>query len=194
MQEWLSCRKLEQAIPGKKIFANDICDAAGSRISSGTSGYNLVFRKVSVLSSGFLEDSMDMIISRFVIEHVVYPQKLLTEAYRILAPGGILYLVYPHLLFKISFVTLIIELISWIRLSEKPTYLQPQIDDFTYQGGDREAVWVSNHVKIVRMLKRAGFHLVNNILTESLIIEKNQLLEELRLGNMGKAKPLKKNY
>lgn len=111
----------------------------------------------------------------------------MTEAYRILAPGGILYLVYPHLLFKISFRTLMSELISWITLSEKPTYLQPQIDDRTYQGGDREAVWVSNHVKIVRMLKRAGFYLANNILTESLIIAKKPAVGRTSIEKHGQS-------
>ncbi len=178
---------LSKKFPAKKIFANDIGNAAESLISSRTSEHNLIFRKASVLSSGFPENSMDMIISHFVIEHVVYPQNFLTEAHRILVPGGVLYLVYPHLLFKISFCTLIIELISWITLSEKPTYLNPQINDRTYQGGDRDAVWVSNHVKIVRMLKRAGFHVANNILTESLIIAKKPSIGRTGTGKHGRS-------
>lgn len=67
---------LSEQFPTKQIFANDIGDTAGRIISAKGSGYNLVFRKANVLSSGFPGDSMDLIISRFVIEHVVYPQKL----------------------------------------------------------------------------------------------------------------------
>jgi ubiquinone/menaquinone biosynthesis C-methylase UbiE len=156
----------------KNIFANDIGDGAGSLISSSCSGTNIVFKKSSVLSSGFADASMDMIISRFVIEHIVYPQKLIAEAYRVLSPGGVLYLVYPHLIFKATLSTLFVELLSWLTLSANPTYLNPQINEHTYQGGDRDAVWVSNHIKISRMLKKAGFHPVKNVLRESLIIAK----------------------
>ena len=110
-------------------------------------------------------------------------QKLLGEAYRILAPGGVLYLVYPHLLFKSSLFTIIIELISWITLSEMPIYLNPQINDRTYMGGDRDAVWVSNHIKIIRMLKRIGFKVENSILTESLIIAKKPYIRRSKIKN-----------
>jgi ubiquinone/menaquinone biosynthesis C-methylase UbiE len=161
---------LSKKFPGKNIFANDIGTGAGSLILSRRPENHIEFRKSSVLSSGFADNSMDMIISRFVIEHIVYPQRFIAEARRILAAGGILYLVYPHLIFKVNFSTLIVELLSWLTLSANPTYLKPQIDDSTHQGGDRDAVWVSNHIKINRMLKKSGFHPVKNVLRESLII------------------------
>jgi len=112
----------------------------------------------------------DMIISRYVVEHTVHPQKYLSEAYEMLMPGGVLYLVYPHLLFKVSLWVTFKEVFSWLTSSERLIYLDPQVDDKTYLGRNRDAVWLSNHIKIMRMMKRVGFRIEKNILSESSII------------------------
>lgn len=45
---------------------------------------------------GFLENQFDAITGFYLIEHLTYPMAFLEECYRILKPGGLLLLRYPH--------------------------------------------------------------------------------------------------
>jgi ubiquinone/menaquinone biosynthesis C-methylase UbiE len=165
---------LSNHFPSKYIFANDIGKNAGCFLKEAIPK-NFTLKKTSVLNSQFDTASFDLVISKYVIEHVVYPDKMIKEAHRILKPNGYLYLVYPHLIFRTDVGTLLKELASWATFSRKLTYLDPQVhSDKPLLEYDDDAAWLSNHVKIKRMMKDCGFEIVANKLTQSLIIAKKQ--------------------
>lgn len=160
---------LASHFPEKQVLAVDTGEYAGQLIAESPLP-NLHFQKASVLNSGSSPDSVDMVISSFVIEHLVYPERMVAEAHRILRTGGILYLVYPHLLLKVGLGTFFCEVVSWLFPSSSLTYLEPQIGEETFRGDDQDAVWLANHVKIGRMLRANGFSVIRNRLSQSLII------------------------
>ncbi|NQT92401.1 MAG: class I SAM-dependent methyltransferase [Lentisphaerae bacterium] len=159
---------LAERFPDKQIHAVDIGANAGTLIAGNKAGVD--FRQSSVLSTPYADVSMDMLVSRFVIEHVVHPDRLLAEAFRILKPRGVLYLLYPQLLLKVSFGTGMREVISWIFNPDRLTYLDPDINETTSDTDDQDAVWLTNPFKIARLLRAAGFRIMANVPTESLVI------------------------
>jgi ubiquinone/menaquinone biosynthesis C-methylase UbiE len=164
---------LSNNFPTKQVFANDIGKSAGCLLKEPIS--NLTLKRTSVLNSQFNSASFDLVISKFVIEHVVYPDDMIKEAYRILKPNGYLYLVYPHLMLRADIGTILKELISWATFSRKLTYLDPQVDsNKSLIEYDDDAAWLSNHVKIKSMLKDCGFNIIANKPTQSLLIAKKR--------------------
>jgi len=165
---------LSNHFPSKPIFANDIGKSAGCLLKEPIPK-NFTFKKASVLNSQFDIASFDLVISKYVIEHVVYPDDMIKEAHRILKPNGYLYLVYPHLIFRADVGTILKELVSWATFSRKLTYLDPQVDsDKPLLESDDDAAWLSNPVKIQRMMKDCGFNIVANKPTQSLLIAKKR--------------------
>jgi len=152
----------------KNIHAIDIGAHAAALIAQSKS--KVAFRQGSVLDAPFRDASFDMLISRFVIEHTIYPDKLIAEANRILRPNGILYLLYPQLLLKVSLPTVARELLSWLFGPNKLTYLDPQIGETTSDADDQDAVWLTNPFKIRQLLVRNGFKIVKSVPTQSLVI------------------------
>ena len=163
---------LAQHFPGKRIHAIDIGAHAASLIATSTA--TIDFRTGSVLSAPFDRDSMDMLISRFVIEHTIHPERLLSEAHRILKPNGVFYLLYPQLLLKVTPLTACREILSWIFKPHQLTYLDPQIGATTHDADDQDAVWLTNPVKIGTLLKRNGFHILSSAPTQSLVIARKR--------------------
>jgi ubiquinone/menaquinone biosynthesis C-methylase UbiE len=159
---------LAEHFPDKRIHAIDIGAHAAALISSSTA--TIDFRQGSVLDAPFAGDSIDMLISRFVIEHTIHPDKLISEAHRILKPNGIFYLLYPQLLLKVTFPTAFREVLSWIFNPSQLTYLDPQIGATTSDADDQDAVWLTNPVKIATLLKRSGFKIISHVPTQSLVI------------------------
>jgi ubiquinone/menaquinone biosynthesis C-methylase UbiE len=159
---------LAEHFPGKHIHAIDIGAHAAALIAASEAKVD--FRQGSVLAAPFANCSVDMLISRFVIEHTIYPDKLISEAYRILKPGGIFYLLYPQLLLKVTLPTAIREAFSWVFCPDKLTYLDPKIGATTSDADDQDAVWLTNPFKICRLLKKAGFNIVCGVPTQSLVI------------------------
>jgi SAM-dependent methyltransferase len=160
--------RIAKTFPDKTVHAIDLGEHAGQLIPDDVT--NLRFRKASVLSSGIPSESMDLLISAFVIEHVVYPDKMLKEAHRVLRSGGTAYLLYPQLLLRVSPLTALIEMISWVMLTARPIYLDPQIVPETQNASDLDAVWLTNPVKMSRLLRSAGFRVVLNKPSQSLIV------------------------
>jgi len=162
--------ELKKHFPGKRIFALDIGAHAAALINRAKA--NIVFKAGSVLDAPLESASIDLIISRFVIEHTTRPEKMISEAFRILRPNGILYLLYPQLIFKVTLTTAIQEALSWLIPSNTLTYLDPQIGEHTGDADDQDAVWLTNPVKIRSLLSHAGFRILTNKPSQSLVIAK----------------------
>lgn len=159
---------LAEHFPDKCIHAIDIGAQAAALIAA--SDTKVDFRQGSVLDAPFSDGSIDLLISRFVIEHTIYPNKLISEAHRILKPNGIIYLLYPQLLLKVTMATALREMLSWVFSPTRLTYLDPQIGATTSDADDQDAVWLSNPVKICRLLRKSGFRIVRSVPTQSLVI------------------------
>ncbi len=159
---------LAEHFPDKRIHAIDIGAHAAALINQSSAKVD--FRQGSVLNAPFENGSMDMLISRFVIEHTIHPDQLISEAYRALRPDGIIYLLYPQLLLKVTLPTILHEVFSWLYSPDHLTYLDPQISETTSDADDQDAVWLTNPVKICRLLKKIGFKVVSNVPTQSLVI------------------------
>lgn len=159
---------LSQHYPEKHIHAIDI--GAHAAVLIAQSKANVDFKPGSVLDAPLEDASIDMLISRFVIEHTIHPEKLISEAHRVLRPNGIIYLLYPQLLLKVTLGTAIREIFSWFFTPDRLTYLDPQIGATTSDADDQDAVWLTNPIKLKRLLEKNGFRTVSNVPTQSLII------------------------
>lgn len=86
---------------------------------------------------GFSESEFDVVSSFYVIEHLPQPMEFLRECYRILKPGGMLLLRYPH-------TTPIKNLLGFFGVQNKLYDLPAHLSDFS-------------PVVIQRFLEKAGF-------------------------------------
>jgi SAM-dependent methyltransferase len=75
--------------PYKKYFINSMYD------STDITGYHHTFY-CSLDNIPVINESYDVVVCTQVLEHVKYPQKAMNEFYRILRPGGKLYLTAPQ--------------------------------------------------------------------------------------------------
>jgi ubiquinone/menaquinone biosynthesis C-methylase UbiE len=163
---------LSQHYPEKHIHALDIGAHAAALISQSQA--NVDFKQGSVLDAPVQDSSIDMLISRFVIEHTIHPEKLISEAHRVLRPNGIIYLLYPQLLLKVTLGTALLEILSWVLAPDRLTFLDPQIGETTSDADDQDAVWLTNPVKINRLLKNNGFQIVSSVPAQSLVIARKR--------------------
>jgi len=163
---------LAEHYPDKHIHAIDIGAHAAALIAQSEAKVD--FRQGSVLDAPIPDSAIDMLISRFVIEHTIQPEKLISEAHRVLRPNGIIYLLYPQLLLKVTLATAIREILSWLFAPNRLTYLDPQIGEATSDADDQDAVWLTNPVKIQRLLRKNGFEILNNVPTQSLVIARKR--------------------
>jgi SAM-dependent methyltransferase len=81
-----------------KHFAADKLNAVGIAIGEDVricceKGYNAVEMDLSFLD--FEDETFDLVWSRHVLEHSIFPYFSLAETYRVLKPGGILYMEVP---------------------------------------------------------------------------------------------------
>jgi 2-polyprenyl-3-methyl-5-hydroxy-6-metoxy-1,4-benzoquinol methylase len=81
-----------------KHFAADKLDAIGIAIGEDVEicrqkGFNAVEMDLSFLE--FADQSFDLVWCRHVLEHSVFPYFSLTETFRVLKPGGVLYMEVP---------------------------------------------------------------------------------------------------
>jgi SAM-dependent methyltransferase len=129
-----------------------------------------VFKKASVYETGFPAQSMDFVISRFVIEHVTRPDRLIAEAFRLLKPGGVFYLLYPHLMLRATLATLAAEVATWVRGSSDLVYLMPHFDGGPEGANDFDSVWLANTIKVKRLMRNAGFSILLSKPSQSLVV------------------------
>lgn len=161
-------RALAEHFPDKRIHAIDTGKCAGKLLQDAPS--NLTYRTGSVLDATYPAASMDLVISRFVIEHLIQPERMLAEAHRILKPAGCLYLLYPQLMLRAEATAILAEIATWLSGSSAITYLDPEISAQTDRADDHDAVWLTNPVKMARLVRRGGFRVLHNIPPQSLIV------------------------
>lgn len=155
--------------PSTSVWGVDIGKTADSlakaKLDKGLK--NLNFKSGNLLKTGFSDGMFDLIVSRFVIEHVVYPFDMVKEAYRLLRPGGVFYLVYPHLLINASASAMWTEFVSLFSRGPAITYIEPVLS--CPLGGDADAAWLCDSIKVLRMLRSAGFRVVTSKPMQSMI-------------------------
>lgn len=83
--------------PPEKIYA---CDYSEQALEIAKKRFphhkNILWQREDIQALSFADNTFDRIISCETIEHVPQPQKALHELYRVLKPGGILYLTCPN--------------------------------------------------------------------------------------------------
>jgi ubiquinone/menaquinone biosynthesis C-methylase UbiE len=156
--------------PTKQITALDIGKRAQELFASHHLS-NLQFQKGSVLSNPLPSGTFDLVISRFVIEHVVYPDLMLKEVFRLLKPNGVLFLVYPHLFLTTELKASFREFWA-LACHGALTYLDPDFNPPL--GMDKDAVWLANNFRIKRLLHQAGFKVLHKRFSQSLFIGTRQ--------------------
>jgi 2-polyprenyl-3-methyl-5-hydroxy-6-metoxy-1,4-benzoquinol methylase len=104
-------------------------DAVGVETSAFAAGYALEHTGCPVYAgplqqANFDTDSFDVVTLMDVIEHVPDPRSLIREAYRVLRPGGVIFLITPN--FGSLFVRLFRENAYGIGPEEHVSYFQPR--------------------------------------------------------------------
>jgi ubiquinone/menaquinone biosynthesis C-methylase UbiE len=87
---------LAQRVPSaKKIIAADYSDAAITIAKEKYKSSQIDWRQQNIMAIDFTDNYFDTIVSCETIEHVTDPRKALFELYRVLKPGGTLFLTCP---------------------------------------------------------------------------------------------------
>lgn len=81
---------------------------------------------------------------------------------------------YPQLLLKVTLGTALLEFFSWFLAPNRLTFLDPQIGEATSDADDQDAVWLTNPVKIARLLRNSGFQILSNVPSQSLVIARKR--------------------
>jgi SAM-dependent methyltransferase len=127
---------------GIDIADNRILNAKNERVK---------FIKSSLLEAKFSPDSFDAVYMDSVLEHVINPFEYLKELYKILKPGGILYIGLPNedSLFN-DFRKLIFRLTEKNKISEK---INPFVSPYHVVGFTRESLKIA--------AEKAAFEIIN---------------------------------
>lgn len=97
--EGITLERLIQAYPGRMVQGVD-SDPENVRICQE---YHLPARLGDAYHLEFADHSMDCCLLLEVIEHLLEPERAFQEIYRVLTPGGLLLLIFPHdRLFKVA--------------------------------------------------------------------------------------------
>lgn len=86
----------------KKIVGIDIDQGAVEHAQKTYSKDNLTFKLGDSMKLDFPANTFDIVICAQIYEHVPNPQKLFTEIYRVLKPGGVCYLAAVNKLWPIE--------------------------------------------------------------------------------------------
>lgn len=85
-------RLINSLRPDVKIIATDITNMA-TFLPEGTEFYQV---SADDLDTVIAENSLDAVISEHVIEHMVYPNKMFENTFKLLKPGGKVYIETPN--------------------------------------------------------------------------------------------------
>lgn len=121
----------------------------------------------------FKDESFDTVLLFDVLEHVVYPEKVFREIFRVLRQDGCLLIISPNMIFseKVPLTIKVKEILDILLMNRKLRYIKP--DTSQCACGDKEACLITNPLKIKNLLKHIGFNNVSgNILRCRLIAKK----------------------
>jgi len=152
-------RYISQCFPKKEVYGMDI-SPLGINIGKqkAIKYHNCKLILGDIVNTGFENGKFDLIISYQVVEHIIEPEKLFKEIYRLLKPDGKFYISFPNLITQADFGLIVQEITTTLFLlldKCRITYLEPDL--LCTACGDRDAVWLTNPFKIMYMLKSAGF-------------------------------------
>lgn len=105
----------------------------------------------------FKEGTFDTVLLFDVLEHIVYPDAMFKEFFRVLKKGGVLVIVSPNLMFnpRVPLKIKMLEAIDYLRPRSGFRFVEPLTDGCAC--GDQEATLITNPVKVMRALRRIGF-------------------------------------
>lgn len=123
----------------KKLIGTDIDEGAIKHARKVFKRKNLIFKYDDAMKLSFKNNSVDVVICTHVYEHVPNAQKLFSEIYRVLKPGGICYLaainalwpIEPH--YDLPFLSYLPKRLAniYIRIKGKKEYYETPV---TYWG------------------------------------------------------------
>ena len=116
---------LKIAKKAKKIYAIDIAKSGFEKIKKN-SPKNLIFKKMNIENLKFKEETFDKIVCIETLEHVLHPEKAISEMKRVLKKQGIIVLSYP------TIDTSIMAKVDHFLGIEKPCNITEHITEWNY--------------------------------------------------------------
>jgi len=99
-------------------------EVSPSGVRYGRERFGLSILPIPWEKTSFREGEFDVVTAFYVIEHLPDPLAFLTEVYRILRPGGMILLRYPH-------TTPIKDILSLLRIKDQLYHLPFHLSDFS---------------------------------------------------------------
>jgi O-antigen/teichoic acid export membrane protein/ubiquinone/menaquinone biosynthesis C-methylase UbiE len=109
----------------------------------------------------FPDNSFDLVVCNEVLEHLTNPEVVIRHIGQMMAPGGILLLVFPNHSVRASWGLRFEKLWDTIRMMFDSDYLNPrfQTPPMDRIGADADATYISHPWEVQRMVKRAGLQI-----------------------------------
>jgi SAM-dependent methyltransferase len=106
----------------------------------------------------FPDKSFDLIISNEVVEHLTNPEAAVRHMARLLAPEGILVLVFPNRAIRAHLGMMVEKLWDTILMLVDPEYIHPRFEmpPFDGIGHDADATYITHPWEVQRMVRRSG--------------------------------------
>jgi 2-polyprenyl-3-methyl-5-hydroxy-6-metoxy-1,4-benzoquinol methylase len=140
-------------------------DISEKAINYGREVLGLTIHSGPLEKIGFPNHSFDVITSFYLIEHLPYPMVFFKECYRILKPGGVLLLRYPH-------TTPIKSLLHFFAIKNRLYDLPAHLSDFSPKmiqqclkktGFEKIQHWIGGHTLPNPMGKRIASFFFGNL-------------------------------
>lgn len=110
----------------------------------------------------FPNDYFDLVIMHEVMEHLVYPERAVSEVSRVLRKGGIFFLAGPSLILR-SPIQILLKTKDWAKMIFDKTYLPKTLlkPTFDIAIADSDAVYLTNSLEVRRMLSLNNLKVIN---------------------------------
>jgi SAM-dependent methyltransferase len=156
---------LRDTYPNKQYFGVDISPIAIAKAQQKNIGTSnpITFSVADVEEAiPFPEEQFDLIIAHEMIEHVVYPEKVIRNIARALPNGGILFLLAPNRLIRSPLRIQLLKFTDYFKMILDSNYLNPTVIDppLNAVGGDSDAVYITNPWELHRMIQQAGLEII----------------------------------
>lgn len=166
----------EKAFFGVDIMPNGIENALEKTRQIGASNLSFEVRNLESPNCD-LDEQFDMVISHEVIEHLVDPMSYIKSINRLLKPGGYLVLVAPTLWLRQPVPVKIRKMLHFLRMVVDRKYLSLSYrePEFTEQGADCDACFVTSPFELWRLVKSVNFILERKSWTRCRFVAKKPI-------------------